>query len=128
MPTLQVESVLIELRLERTRRPHAERTGRWVKEVLQARPPRASWVRPHTTSRRSHAGESTGLRKACTHSVLHKMARGPGWAPGGLITSSTVMFPRKPGRRAVLRPTGGRTGRAEARPGPDRPAYAREKE
>ena len=45
-----------------TRRAHACSRGRWVQEAPQARPPRASWVRPSTpaTGRRPHIPPQAG--------------------------------------------------------------------
>ena len=50
------------------------------------------------------------------------MIRGTGATPGVAVTS------RRPGRQIVLRPAGGRTGRAESRADPYRPTYAGAKE
>ena len=60
------------------------------------------------------------------------MAHGPGGTPGGLVTSSLQAGPDamlRPGRMPCCgRPACGRTGWAEARAGPYRPTYVRERE
>ena len=58
----------------------------------------------------------------CTHSVLCSIARWPGGTPGGIVPS--LSGPSCwPGRCALLRSAGGRTGWAEARADLYRPAY-----
>ena len=86
-----------------------------------------------TTPHRRLAAPCWAYARRSRHPLTHLYAKrslqigswagGSGWTQGGLVTSL-----RRPGRCAVRRPVGGRTGWIEARTGMYRPTCAREKE
>ena len=100
--------------LEGTRRPHAERRGRKVKEEPGENNPTSLAGGPMPRGRGPTPVGADTPWHTCTQSVLHSMAattmaRGPGWTPGGPVTSPAVTSPAD---RPAARPAGPRPGPA----------------